>query len=347
MVVLMSPSPAGTTVKVSSPSWEARAAGACSEAFDAANGPWAVERMLAPYPDEIAPCQLPAFDLRPARPMGAQAAVDPALGPWDVDRLLCPYPGTMGFQQLAELAPQPVMPAARLAPQPSAPIESGLERLLYPYPDAVAPGRLSEFSRRPDEPMGPAASAARPGAPMRIVMRVAGTTRKLMGLAENGTQTARKAVKDLRQPETPTWGGNSATPDRGGQAMPIQTDDAREGLKQLIEALDAFAPRPASWPDDDRGSFLLPWHEMPQTASDPFALDGRCTDADDELTVVPLAILPADCTSPPRHVAGLDGVFPSSTGVAFVAALLLLPLSCSYAAGAVYGYARDGPSRRS
>jgi hypothetical protein len=129
--------------------------------------------------------------------------------------------------------------------------------------------------------------------------------------------------------------------------MPIQTADAREGLKQLIEALDAFAPRPASWPDDDRGSVLLPWHEMPQTASDPFALDGRCTDADDELTVVPLAILPADCTSPPRHVAGLDGVFPSSTGVAFVAALLLLPLSCSYAAGAVYGYARDGPSRRS
>ena len=391
MIVLMSPSPAGVSVSMTAPSEEAPAAGACSDAFDAAIGPWAVERLLAPYPVEIAPHQLPAFARRIARPLGAQRAVDPALGPWDVDRLLCPYPETFGLDQLADLAPQPVMPAASLPQQPSAPVGSDLgpwrieqfvcpyqitaaprrpdetavqaplpapvtldpalgpwdvERLLHPYPDTVAPKRLGEFARRPAEPMGPAASAAEPRAHMRIVMRVAGTARRLVGLVENGTKAARKAVKDLRQPATPTLGGQLATPDRGGQAMPTQTDDAREGLKQLIEALDAFAPRPASWPDDDRGSFLLPWHEVPQTASDPFVFDGRGTDADDEPTIVPLAILPADCTSPPRHVAGLDGVFPPATGVAFVAALLLLPLSCSYAAGAVYGYARDGPPRR-
>jgi hypothetical protein len=391
MVVLMSPSPAGVSVAVTPPAGEPPAAGVCSAAFDAAIGPWAVERLLTPYPVEIAPYQLPAFTRRIARPLGAQGEVDPALGPWDVDRLLCPYPETMGLEQLAELAPQPVMPAASLPQQPSAPIDSDLgpwrieqfvcpyqitvaarrpdetvvqaplptpvtldpalgpwdvERMLYPYPNAVAPGRLGEFSRRSAEPMGPVAFADEPRAHMRIVMRVAGAGRKLLGLVEDGTQAARKMVKDLRQPATPTLEGQAAAPDREGQALPIQTDDTREGLKQLMEALDAFAPRPAVWPDDDRGSFLLPWHGVPQTASDPFAFDGRCTDVDDEPTIVPLAILPADCTSPPGHVAGLDGVFPPSTGVALVAALLLLPLSCSYAAGAVNGYVRDGPPRR-
>jgi hypothetical protein len=391
MVVLMSPSPAGVSVTVTAAAREAPAAGACFGASDAAVGPWAVERLLTPYPVEIAPCQLPAYARTLARPLGAQGEVDPALGPWDVDRLLCPYPETMGLEQLAELAPQPVLPAASLPQQPSAPIGSDLgpwrieqfvcpyqitvaarrpdetvaqaplptpvtldpalgpwdvERMLYPYPNAVAPGRLGEFFGRSAELMAPVASAGEPGAHMRIVIRVAGTGRKLLGLVEDGTQAARKLVKDLQQPETATWEGHPATPDRPGRAMSTQTIDAREGLKQLIEALDAFAPRPASWPDDDRGSFLLPWHEVPQTASDPFALDGRGTDADDGSTIVPLAILPAECTSPPGHVAGFDGVFPPSTGVALVAALLLLPLSCSYTAGAVYGYVRDGPPRR-
>jgi hypothetical protein len=390
MVVLMSPSPAGVSVKTAPHTGGLPAPAACSGAFDAAVGPWAVERLLAPYPPEIAPCQLPELAPEPPRLPAARAVVDPALGPWDIDRLLCPYPPTMGHEQLAELAPPPVMPAARLAPHPDSPIGSDLgpwrveqfacpyqitvaparaeavtvqtplaapvnldpalgpwdvDRLLFPYPDVVAPGRLREFSQITD-PMGPTAYADEPRAHVRVAMRVAGTARRLMGLVENGTQAARKLVKDLRQPAAPTLGGHVATPDRGGQAMPTQTDDAREGLKQLIEALDAFAPRPASWPDDDRGSYLLPWHEVPQTASDPFVFDGRRTDADDEPTIVPLALPPVGDTPQPRHVAGLDGVFPPSTGVAFVAALLLLPLSCSYAAGAVYGYARDGPPRR-
>jgi len=276
MIVLMSPSPAGVSVTVTAVSGEAPAAGACSAVFDAAIGPWAVERLLTPYPVEIAPSQLPAY-ARELGPLGHQGELDPALGPWDVDRLLCPYPETMGLEQLAELAPQPVMPAASLPQQPSAPIDSDLgpwrieqfacpyqitmavrrpdetvvqtplpapvtldpalgpwdvERLLHPYPDAVAPVRLGEFSRRPAEPMGPAALADEPRAHVRIVMRVAGTGRKLLGLVEDGAQAARKVVKDLRQPARPTLEGQDATPDRGGQAMSTQTDDAREGLKQ-------------------------------------------------------------------------------------------------------------------
>ena len=114
MIVLMSPSPAGVSFKMTAPSGEAPAAGACSAAFGAAIGPWAVERLLTPYPVEIAPSQLPAYARELARPLGRRGELDPALGPWDVDRLLCPYPETMGLEQLAELAPQPVMPAASL-----------------------------------------------------------------------------------------------------------------------------------------------------------------------------------------------------------------------------------------
>jgi hypothetical protein len=318
-------------------------------AVDPALGPWAVDRLLCPYPETMGLEQLAELAPQPVMPAASlpqqpSAPIDSDLGPWRIEQFVCPYQITVASRRPDETAVQAPLPAPVTLDPALGPWD--VERLLYPYPDAVVPKRLGEFSRRPAEPMGPAAFADEPRAHMRIVMRVAGTGRKLLGLVEDGTQAARKVVKDLRQPATPTLEGHPATPDREGQAGPTQTDDAREGLKQLLEALDAFAPRPASWPDDDRGSLLLPWHEVPQTASDPFAFDGRRTDADDEPTIVPLAILPADCTSPPRHVAGLDGVFPPSTGVAFVAALLLLPLSCSYAAGAVYGYARDGPPRR-
>jgi hypothetical protein len=289
---------------------------------------------LAPQP------VMPAASL-PQQPF---APIDSDLGPWRIEQFVCPYRITVAARRPDETVVQAPLAAPVTLDPALGPWD--VERLLYPYPDTVAPGRLGEFSRRPAESMGPVAFAGEPRAHMRIVMRVAGTGRKLLGLVEDGTQAARKMVKDLRQPSTPTLEGHPAMPDGAGQALPIHTDDAREGLKQLLEALDAFAPRPAIWPDDDRGSFLLPWHEVPQTASDPFALDGRWTDADAEPTIVPLAILPADCTSPPGHVAGLDGFFPPSTGVALVAALLLLPLSCSYAAGAVHGYVRDGPPRR-
>ncbi|MHC4649751.1 MAG: hypothetical protein ACYTES_02720 [Planctomycetota bacterium] len=316
---------------------------------DPALGPWDVERLLVPYETTLTPEQLAQLAPQPVLPAAQlpqqpPAPVESALGPWRVEQFACPYQITVAPQR----ADEPVVQAPLAAPVTIDPALGpwDVERLLYPYPATVAPQRLEEFSGRLAEPLRPTASAAEPRAHMRFVMRVAGTARRLLGLMESGTQAARKAIRDLGQPATSTLGGQATTPDREGQAMPTQTDDPREGLKQLIEALDAFAPRPASWPDDDRGSFLLPWQEVPQTASDPFALEGRWTDADDELTIAPEIIMPAHGTSPPQHVAGLDRFFPPSTGFAFLAALLLIPASCSYAAGAVYGYARDGPSRR-
>ncbi|MHC4209590.1 MAG: hypothetical protein ACYSWT_07730 [Planctomycetota bacterium] len=391
MVVLLSPSPAG--VASNEPAGSGRlAVEPCSDTADPATGPWAVERMLVPYPVEIAPHQLAAFAPRPAEPLRAvAAAVDPALGPWAIERMLCPYPATVALEALPELSPKREIPAATSIAQLPGPVDSALgpwrveqfvcpyqitvapkrlreaarraarplpapttidsalgpwpiERLLSPYPAAVAPQRLPEFSAWGMESLRPAASSV-PTKPARnrLVLRVAGTTRKLLGLVERGARAARKALQDFSEPMTPTLGGEAAMPGGGGQAVPTQTSDAAEGRQQSIGTLDASAPRPASWLHDDGEDFLLPWREAPQTASDPFALKRRWTGAADELTLAPEVIMPPGDPSQPRPVAGLDRIFPQSTGIAFLAALLLVPASCSYAAGAVYGYARDGP----
>jgi hypothetical protein len=390
MVVLLSPSPAGVPADEPAGSGQP-AVRPCWGPADPAFGPWAVERLLVPYPAEIAPRQLLAYAPRPAEPARA-AAADPALGPWSIERMLCPYPATVALEALPELAPEPEIPGATPIAQLPDPVESALgpwrveqfvcayqitvaprrvretteqaagplpvpatidpalgpwpiDRLLSPYPSAVAPQRLGEFCAGGLEPLRPAASVV-PTTPAhtRLVLRVAGTTRKFLSLVERGARAARKALQDFSEPMTPTLGEEVPVPDGGSRAVPIQTNDAAEGRQQQsFGTLDASAPRPASWLHDGGEDFLLPRCEAPQTASDPFALKRRWTDAADEPNLAQKAIMPPGDPSRPRPVAGLDRGFAPSTGVAFLAALLLVPASCSYAAGAVYGYARDGP----
>jgi hypothetical protein len=275
--------------------------------------------------------------------------VGSALGPWHVEQFVCPYHMPLPSKRVRE----PTGQAARPLPVPVA-IDGALgpwpiERLLSPYPAAVAPQRLGEFCARGLEPLRPAATLV-PTTPAhsRLMIRAAGTARKFLGLVERGARAARKALEDFAEPLTPTLGEEVPAPDGGGRAIPIQTNDAAEGRQQQqsFGTLDASAPRPASWLHDDGGDFLLPWCEAPQTASDPFALKRRWTGAADEPPLAQKAIMPPGDPSRPRPVAGLDRVFPPSTGIAFLAALLLVPASCSYAAGAVYGYPRDGPPPR-
>jgi hypothetical protein len=82
------------------------------------------------------------------------------------------------------------------------------------------------------------------------------------------------------------------------------------------------------------------------TASDPPAPEGWWTDAARGPVVAPVPLVePSDDDTPaPRH-AGLDRLFPPSTGIAFLAALLLIPMTCSATAGAVRRQARQGPRR--
>jgi hypothetical protein len=316
---------------------------------DSALGPWRIEQFVCPYQITVAPRRLPEAVERAAKPLPAPVIFDAALGPWAVERLLFPYPATVAPHRLHE----PVARASKRLPAPAI-FDAALgpwpvERLLSPYPAPVAPRRLPEFSAGSAEPPHRAAAVAETKpAHTRLVMRVAGTTRKLLGLVERGARAARKALEDLSPSMTPTLGGEAPMPDRGGQAMPSQIDDdAAQRWEQSIGPFGALAPRPAPWPHDDGGSLHLSWREWPQTASDdPFAPERRWTDAADEPTLAPQAIMPPGDPSRPQHVAGFDRFFRQSTGVAFLAALLLVPLCCSYAAGAVYGYARDGPRRR-
>jgi hypothetical protein len=334
MVVLLSPSPAkvatGEAAEHGSP-----AVGCGPGAAITALGPWQIEHLLVPYPEPAAAEQLSEFDLPPVIPAAEEARwlarpVESALGPWVIDRFLCPYSVTVApglrlepTEQLAKPVSDPALIEPSLGPWQ-------IDRLLFPYPHAVVPQRAREFSVHPESRrtmrVGP-----RP-AHVRLVFRVAGMTRQVRGLVDDGARAARKAVQGFAQTGTPTL---------GGYAVPPRTDDAEEGLRQLLEALDAFAP-----PDDDRPSARSPWRDAPQTVSDPFALERTWTDADDGQPLAPEAIESKSTMSPPLRLAGFERVFPPSTGIAFLAALLLIPLTCSYAAGALHGYVRPGATRR-
>jgi hypothetical protein len=353
MIILMSPSPAGVSVREPA-AVERPAVRTGLDAIDPALGPWRIEQMLLPYPVTVAPERLLEFAPRLVIPAVEAAQrwpgpVDSALGPWRVERFLCPYSIIGASARLPEPSGRLVEPKPAPAAVDPALGPWRIEQMLLPYPTTVAPDRLPEFVGPLVEPrhsVAPADGTRR--AHVRLVMSVAGTARKLLSLVDHGAHAARRAMKDLTPPtEQPTTtGGQAATSDRGVQAMPAQIDDAGQGLKQLLEALDAFAPPPRPGPADDGQSFLLPWREVPQTASDPFALEQRWTDADVELPIARASGLRGGTSPPSQHYAALDRIFPQSTGVAFLAALLLIPLSCSYAAGAVYGYARDGPVRQ-
>ncbi len=48
-------------------------------------------------------------------------------------------------------------------------------------------------------------------------------------------------------------------------------------------------------------------------------------------------------SSAPRGPLSFTEIFVQSTAIAFLAVLLLVPFGCAYAAGSLYGWARDGP----
>ena len=82
--------------------------------------------------------------------------------------------------------------------------------------------------------------------------------------------------------------------------------------------------------------------------SDAFALQTLPIYAD---VVLPLEawLMPGSRVPRPtlnrRQPGDLAEVFVQSSGIAFLASVLLVPFGCSYAAGSLYGHPRDGPQR--
>jgi hypothetical protein len=349
---LMSPSPADISVREPVQFVERPAAPPPAASIDAL-GPWPVERLLLPYPNLADAASAPRFALPPAHASRwLPEPVASSLGPWRVEQLACPYAVTPPAD------PQPVTRDPVAAPAPAsvpAPVPAPIsefdsplgpwpvEQMLLPYPITVAPDQLREYAKplRPARP-APATRAAYG----RALRRAAGLVRRFLYLVDDGARAVNQALRDLARPAVSSLGGLAVPPDRPAHAAPARIDDADERFSRLFETLDAFAPTREPGLTDDQGSFLLPWPDAARTASDPPALEGWWTDAAAGPIVAPVPLVATSGDSPPLRYAGLDRLFPPSTGVAFLAALLLIPLTCSVTAGAVRRHAREGPRRQ-
>jgi hypothetical protein len=351
VIFLMSPSPAGVSTREPVQFNDRPAVPPPAASLDAL-GPWAVEQMLLPYSDLADVAAAPRFALPPAHASRwLPEPVASSLGPWRVEQLACPYAVTPPVEPEPVAAREPVAaprPAPEPLPAPISEIDSPLgpwpvEQMLLPYPITVSPGELREYAKplRPARP-APATRAAYG----RALRRAAGSVRRFLYLVDDGARAVNQALRDLARPAVSTLGGPAVPPDSGAHADPAGPNDADERLSRLFETLDAFAPTREPGLTDDQGSFLLPWPDAPLTVSDPPALEGWWTDAAQGPVVAPVPLVATSGDSPPLRYAGLDRLFPPSTGVAFVAALLLIPMTCSVTAGAVRRHARDGPRRQ-
>jgi hypothetical protein len=274
------------------------------------------------------------FDERPAPPPPASDIA--ALGPWSVDRLLMPYPGLPD----AASAPRFVLPAATEARWLPQPVASALgpwrvEQLACPYsvtpPAGTALSARNPVANPPAPRPAPVGETVSPLGPWpveralvpypstvaprtraaygRTLRRVSASVQRLLYLVDDGARAVSQVLRELARPEP--------------------------------SSLDALAPVHEPALTDDQGSFLLPWLDAPLTASAPPAREGRWTDAASGLVVAPVPLVATDDGAP--ALAVLDRLFPPSTGIAFLAALLLIPTSCSITAAVVRRHARAGP----
>lgn len=76
--------------------------------------------------------------------------------------------------------------------------------------------------------------------------------------------------------------------------------------------------------------------------ADPLAPDSGAPPAPAPAETAALDVAPPVSRNPPRLVPFLM----QSTSLAFLAAVILVPAGCSFAAGTLYGRTRDGPRRR-
>jgi hypothetical protein len=350
VVFLMSPSPAGVSAR-EPVQFNDRPAVPPPASHLEALGPWPVERMLLPYPNLADAAAAPRFALPPAH--ASRWLPDPvasSLGPWRVEQLACPYAVTPPADPQAVAAREPVAvptPAPEPVPAPIPDVSPlgpwPVEQLLLPYPITVAPDQLREYAKplRPARP-SPATRAVYG----RALRRAAGSVRRFLYLVDDGARAMGQALRDLARPSVSSLGGLAVPPGDPAHADPAGIDGAARRLSRLLETLDAFAPTREPGLTDDQGSFLLPMSDAPLTVSDPLLREEWWTDAAPGPVVAPVPLVATSGDASDRRSAGLDKLFPPSTGVAFLAALLLIPMTFSVSAAAVRRHAREGPRRR-
>jgi hypothetical protein len=352
MVILMSPSPADVANDEPAGPREPAARHAPGD-VDPALGPFAVERLLFPYPIAMTPDLLP----EPAEPRREplrvlQGGVDPVLGPFEVERLLFPYPTTLTPGRLQELTLWPAKPQRF----PSRILQGGVdpvlgpfpvERLLFPYPATVTPDRLPGFAGWLAQPQRPAASAAeaRP-ALVRLSQRMLGIGRRVLARIDRGTRAVRQALEELNGGPLQQPQADAAAHDRRAAVVLAGPDAIRRGLKRLVAAVRAFdgAPAPAA---ADRPDNLLPAADDAELVpSEPLVLRESWSLTDLVSPAETWAVSPATTPSPPaQRSTSIARVFLRSTGIAFIAAFALIPFSRWWAAGSAGGHARDSPLR--
>ncbi len=177
--------------------------------------------------------------------------------------------------------------------------------------------------------------------------------RWLRGVAPNGAS---------RMTATPAIAPDLAHP-RAAEALCRLLDDIDQRLDDLITSLETIEHGPVTAPSDVAVSPWLPALDAPLALGLcpplPLQPEPLASFGDLDLLTSPLLIdidaalfdKPGDMMTtnlvrpaiPTTSSTSLIEVFMRSTAIAFLAAVLLVPVACSFAAGTLYGWPRDGP----
>ncbi len=124
------------------------------------------------------------------------------------------------------------------------------------------------------------------------------------------------------------------------QSMPVET--SVEAEPQAVLLTDGPVALDLVIPDSLTTTPVLLYIDLTGPIGEaPIVNNGELFDKQDAM-VTPASI-PSAITKPNRSV--IEIVLPS-TAIAFLAAILLVPFGCSFTAGSLYGWPRDGPSKK-
>ena len=216
-----------------------------------------------------------------------------------------------------------------------------VERMLFPYPATIDPDRGPRPPRRRVRAGSRTARLAPVGLPIdvQLAIGIKSTVRKLLGVLSDAGHAVGRGFDDPVPPPVEAQGPT----DQEADAVRTRLKDFRSRLDRLLETLQAVEQaEPESEPDGG-----VTGGEPRVSASDPFALqmvfgfDDVVRPADPWALAESRARAPAP--QPDRRSSSVTGILLQSSGVAFMAALVLVPFGCSRAAGAMYGCPRDGP----
>ena len=137
--------------------------------------------------------------------------------------------------------------------------------------------------------------------------------------------------------------------------------EVQQYLHAILITLDLYPERAAAAPVGEPPPIYSPILDIPISATllpanlrdpEPLWFNADLLSPIDGLMLAPqgmgqvrreAAAEPLRTSSAPKGPLSFPEIFVQSTAIAFLAVLLLVPFGCAYAAGSLYGWARDGP----